>query len=515
MFITYRRINGIEYGYLEESYRKDGRVCKKSLGCLGRVLDKERCIFRNRKYGVYRYELSTNTRSMPPADFVESKKDCASRYRGELREKKILQFGDVYFLDSLLDLTGLRKCIEAAGTACTDLLTVMIFYYLIEDDAPEYAEIWYRGSYAGELYPEARPSILRISSMLEALGNEQCCRAFFEAYFSKLQRLGASGRAVMLDCSIVPNSARLPLTALSHHDGSISAELRLICAADPAAGLPLYLKYVPGNAVDVQALKSTTAYLQEQGAEIDFAVLDAGSGALEDGYSLLENGIDFISRLEESSDIYQSVFKEHSDSLCEAEHVVKFNQRIFFIKKVPYNCSGRTLYVFLCRDAAQQAIEQQLLLDSLSRAEDADILDKESLVSSLKRSGTFMLLSSCDLKESAVLPAWYTRQEFEQLFGLSASRAALTVPAVQSEDVFRGYLLLSFIAAVLTVKIRMLLGSESGFTVKSALKELRLINCKVYDKSVVPQDFTSRAAEILSLCGVKRPQAEITRSARG
>ena len=53
MFIEYNKINSIEYGRLRMSVRKGANVSHKGCITLGRVIDKNRLIFKSRKYGTY------------------------------------------------------------------------------------------------------------------------------------------------------------------------------------------------------------------------------------------------------------------------------------------------------------------------------------------------------------------------------------------------------------------------------------------------------------------------------
>ncbi len=68
MFIEYNKINGIEYGRLRMSVRKSANVSHKGCITLGRVIDKNRLIFKSRKYGTYQYDISTGKRMSPSED---------------------------------------------------------------------------------------------------------------------------------------------------------------------------------------------------------------------------------------------------------------------------------------------------------------------------------------------------------------------------------------------------------------------------------------------------------------
>jgi hypothetical protein len=61
-------INGVEYANISEPIR-EGEKVRKTYENLGRVLDKERGIFQNRKRGVFTYSVEKGY-GKPPVDFV-------------------------------------------------------------------------------------------------------------------------------------------------------------------------------------------------------------------------------------------------------------------------------------------------------------------------------------------------------------------------------------------------------------------------------------------------------------
>ena len=106
MYITYSTKKGIEYATLCVSTRDGKNVLKKRTN-LGRVLDKERGIYRNRKMGVFTYDLATNSYGNPPAEFVPPER--------KRKESLILDFGDAFFVDNFIRAKGLRPVIDAIG----------------------------------------------------------------------------------------------------------------------------------------------------------------------------------------------------------------------------------------------------------------------------------------------------------------------------------------------------------------------------------------------------------------
>ena len=60
MYIGYDIKNGVKYAKICKSYREGGKVKTKQVS-LGRVVDEKAGIYRNRKRGVFTYDLKTDT----------------------------------------------------------------------------------------------------------------------------------------------------------------------------------------------------------------------------------------------------------------------------------------------------------------------------------------------------------------------------------------------------------------------------------------------------------------------
>jgi hypothetical protein len=66
MFLSYDKKHNNLYAKIVTSTRQ-GQKIHKEYTCLGLVLDKEKGIYRNRKYGIFRYDIATNTYDFNPA----------------------------------------------------------------------------------------------------------------------------------------------------------------------------------------------------------------------------------------------------------------------------------------------------------------------------------------------------------------------------------------------------------------------------------------------------------------
>ena len=77
--------------------QKKGKHVKKTSVNLGRVLDRERGIFQNRKMGVFTFSIKKGY-GKPPVDFVPDVQFNMGK------AKLILDFGDSFFIDELLNV---------------------------------------------------------------------------------------------------------------------------------------------------------------------------------------------------------------------------------------------------------------------------------------------------------------------------------------------------------------------------------------------------------------------------
>ena len=157
-----------------------GCVKKKSGPNLGRVLDKERGIYQSKERGIFTFDLATNTYGKPPQSYVSNVR------RKNAREKLIVDYGDAFLFDSLLDKFGLRQALQSLGYGNPDSLGALLLYYILQKRSNLHAATWYEGSFARILYPKANLTSQRISDLLESIGKEDNMRAFFNAYLSVL-----------------------------------------------------------------------------------------------------------------------------------------------------------------------------------------------------------------------------------------------------------------------------------------------------------------------------------------
>ena len=496
MHIVYHQAGNGLYARLAESYRDGDRVLKRTTN-LGRVLDKEQGIYQNRERGIYKFDISTlkysavNNKDIPSSCIVDI----------PLKEKLILDFGDTYLVDQFLANSGLKVAIDAIECRNQDTLYSMICYYILCSQSNCHASSWYEGNYARIIYPEAKLSSQRISEFLSDIGEETVYRQFFAEYIRYFTNHTSDGENILIDSTGLPNSIHFPLTAVSNHNGEISEEVRLVFVTQQETGMPIYFRYCPGNVIDVSTLIRTMKELKQNGVDTKFAILDAGYYDDENIEELYANGISFITRLKENRNIYKSIVSEHLDTLETKENFVRYNDRYVYIKRV--DCElipGKKAYAYIGLDIARKGSESKKLFKSAKarKLSDSDVYEL------MNKQGIFIIVSSRPIAKEKILPIYYTRQQVEQIFDIGKNYADMLPLRVQSEETFRGHLLLTFIATIV-VKLMQDKLIDSPYNPISMFMNLRNLKCKIYEDKLITSEPFKKANDCYKIFGIKCP----------
>jgi len=495
MFIAYDIKSGVEYAKICTSIR-EGKKVKKTYTNLGKVLDRELCIFQNRKLGVFTYSIEKGY-GKAPVDFVPD----MQMKKGKI--KLILDFGDSFFIDELLKKSGFSKAIDKIRYGNPDTLKAMLSYYVLCSMANCNAADWFEGNYARILYPKANLTSQRISDFLAAIGDEYTEREFFKAYldflFQKESNIKDTG--ILIDSTGLPNDIHFPLTAISNHNGTISNEVRLIYVTQQDTGMPIYFRYCPGNVIDTSTLIRTMAELKESGVNTKFAILDAGYYSDENIRHLYENKVSFITRLRENRKFYKSLVSEHLPDIQDKSNFVSYNSRYAYIKCVECELvEGLKGYAYIGLDIYRKSSESHKLFQKAKSKK----LSNDDVYERMQNQGIFILVSSRRIAKDKILPTYYTRQQIEQIFDIGKNYAEMLPVRVQNEDTFRGHLLLTFMATILCKMVQAEL-KETKLNPQSMFLNLRNHKCKVYEHAIITQEAFKKASDCYKLFDIECP----------
>lgn len=525
MYIAYRTSNGKTYAYLAECNRDGQQIEKKYLENLGRVLDKEKGIYRNRERGVFTYDLATGTYGTAPADFIEPPKRKQGKYlnvAGKKRSRLCLEFGNSFFLDAFLKNAGFYQVIDAVGYGNTDTLRALVFYYLLSQQPNSHAADWYGLNYVKTLFPNAAVSSQRISEALAEIGTQESKRGFFSAYYSFIKKRGKKGPkqkdakntnafcdgddgcgGILIDSTGLPNSSHMSVTAISNHNGTVSEEARLIYVVQQGTGFPLFFSYIAGNVVDASTIKNTVAHLKKNGVDTSFAILDAGYYNGINADALFAAKISFMTRVHSNNRIFTDAVRDHRGSLECRENFVTYNGRFYYIKRIEcligQKCD-KAAYAYLGLDISMRDQQKKRLHEKLSDTH----MDDGIIYDSMENYGLFMLVSSRPVATGKVLPLYYTRNRIEEVFRVDKGKGKLLPLRMSTEDVFCGHLMLTFITTVVLVLLQEKLAGTT-FTSSAMFEELRHQQGIVYDDAIVPSIAVKKMNDIYKLFKIKCP----------
>ena len=514
MYINYNTVNGIEYGTLTSSVRSGHKVGKSDQVYLGRVIDKERGIFKSRDRGLFTYDLKTNTFGSVPAEYETPSLQRKTKY--PRRAVLVVSFGDIFLLDEYLRKSGLQQAVDAIGYRNPDTLKALLAFYILTSHANCHAEDWWELTYARYLYPKAQMASQRISEALADIGSEDAKRSFFREYIKFLEAFSPSPASegiddgILIDSSGLPNAVHFPLAEVNNHNGVISQEVRLIYVVQQRTGLPLFFRYVAGNVIDVSTITRTIAELKANGVNTKFAILDAGYYTEVNADALIDAGVSFMARMKSNFKVYQRTVKNHLPGLESKENAVLYNKRLVYVKCIPCRIGkkeDKPAYAYLCKDMTMRHEQEKKLIE---RAGD-ESLSGADIFDDLQKQGVFVLITTRKVSKDNLLPLYYMRDQVEKIFELCKQEGKILPVNVENENTFRGHLMMTFIAAAV-LKLMSDKLSKTSLTMESMFMILHEQHALVYDEEFITTEPVKKMNEAYKALKLHCPE-KITRQA--
>jgi len=467
-FIRYKTFGKQEYAYQIKSYwdSKTQRPKQKTL-YLGVVVDKSKEIFEKRL-------------SLPK------------------QEKLILDFGDSYFIKEFFEKVKFSKLIEEVFEDKKDFFLSLINYRLCYPSAMRFSKTWFEGNYAKICYPNVDLSSQRISDFLKLLGDENLQRKFFKQYIPKYAE---SNEGIIIDATSLPNQIHMPITQWGLSGEEIDKQIRFLLVVDKKNSMPLFFRYFAGNIVDVSILKNTIKELQKFGIKENYVYMDAGFFSEDNILELYEQEINFLTRLPSLRTIYKELILSEVKNIERYENALQYGKRALFIKQKRINLFGKDAFAYIVLDPERKGREtKNFLLQNIKNKENTI----EELEYDMMKRGIMILVSSFNLKNENVVPAYYVRQTAEKLFGFSKDDLSLLPLRVHNEESLRGFLFMQFVTLIAFVHIKNKLGREHN--VEEILLKLRNLKCKVYDDEIIICEPNKQQKEILGKLDILMPK---------
>ena len=472
---------------------------------LGRVLDREKGIYKSKDRGVFSFDPDTGEFGAVPENYVPPISTDARK-----RNHVSVDFGDTFFMDSFLHSSGLMDIIDQVHYGNPDTLHAMVLFYTLSGLANCDAIHWYEGNIVRLLYPKANLTSQRISDFLSSIGTPEKQMDFQKAYLGYVLEHYKQDRNILIDSSGLPNNIHFPYTCWNIHNGKASNEARLIFVVQRSTGIPLYYRAVPGNIVDISTLERVFLHLDSLGIDISSCIMDAGYNSgdnLDLFYDEKHNcKIGFITRIGSGDEAFKSMIRNEMGTLDAKENLVQFEDRYLFIKKKPIMVGSKKdnpAWLYLGLDLARMSDEQHKLLKRARK----NSLTTDEVYEALQAEGLFGVLSGTDIPCEELLPTYYLRQAAEQIFDIAKNYTKLLPLRVRNEATFQGHLLLSFVASC-AVKMIQLRLKEANLFFGSRLACLRNQKCTIYANRIVTDVPQKEANDSYKALGIICP-AEI------
>lgn len=514
-YIQYKNQHGIEYGSYRVSYwDANEKRHKKKIEHLGRVLDKERLIFKDREHGVYQFDIETKSFNKVP-DGIElpkiERKPRAKKEKVVKESCEVLTYGHELAVEEIIK-KRLKDALEGLNEVNVDALCAMLCYYTLGSKNCDDLDSWYTFSFVKHLYPDLKLSSQRKSEILAELGTEENRRLFFRNYFKHIKdKTGNKVTRVAIDSTGLTNFSKLFQTAISNHGGKFNNEMRMLYVVEESLGYPIYFKLFPGNVIDSKTLARTLDELKEFGLEPEYVVVDAGYMSKEDVSLFEEHKIQFLSRMPAIRKTYHTLVEQCLDITHDPNNAVKYNDRLVYMKAMPCVIDGLNDeqiegYAYVCRDLTTYADE----VDRAHRSFLAGDLTAEGVSKVTKTGGFFVLFTNNKQEASSesILAAYYARQHAEQTFDVAKNMSNLLPLKVHKQDTLLGHLLLSFMSVVVLKEIQAAV-KGTNISARKALSDLRNLRIKTYEgyaRTEEPQRGANLVFKYLNItCPVRVP----------
>lgn len=498
--ISFYSVKGQLYAKIAaSSYRENGRIKKRNDGVyLGRVIDRDNLVFFNREHGIYRFDPDSG-------DIIPAGEDYVSdTVRDKRKRERIhLDFGDSYLLSEVIRKMKYDSVIDSLPYRNKDTLNAMIQYYVLQDKANCHAHIWYDGSFANQLYPNANISSQRISDFLRSIGRMDNVQVFFRNHIAWIKENICDDPAVLIDSTGLPNNIHFPLTAVSNHNGKISREVRMVTAVQRDSGYPLMFRAVPGNITDVSTITYSIQELFMHEVRTDFVLIDAGYFTAENIDQLYESEIEYLTRLPaRNRTLCSEILDKCLPELRKEKNLCRYQDRFVYISdtEVKAGTKGQKAYAYLGYDIDRASDESHKALKNAAKGK----ITERELQKKLDDAGLFIIISSLPFRKEEILPTYYIRQTIEQYFDIQKGMSKLTPLRVQDEDALMGHLVLSMIAATINIYIMNVMKKYSDNR-EAMFMTLRNQKCLVYKTQINASEAQSIGTEYYSKFGIRMP----------
>ena len=486
MFIRYRKIGKSTYAYEVKAYwdPKLGKP-KQKTRYLGKVVD-------------------------------EKKKKVEKVLYTKHREKRILDFGDVYLLSHVYRNSGLEKIIDTSFPRLSFFMKTFIFNRIIQPLPLKSLYYWASTNALREEGDISQLTSQNITDMLAEIGNEERMREFLERY---LKEYASTAPTLLMDITAMPTLISSMLTEWGYADSGIEHKIGLLLVSERDTRLPLFFKLVPGNWTSVSLLDETLDELRAYKISEPFLVLDRGFFSAENLERVKNREIGFIIGLPASTTLFGTLVEEVVPTIQAPSNAFMFNGSYHFggVKRVRVEAISLYAYVILNPERKtreekklySEILERIAYLESRKRKRKvsgrfvefkygrAKMKEKE-IEEELRKKGVMILLSTKRMTCAEALELYYSKDVIEKSFRYFKSDLDLLPARVHREDGLRAYVLLMFLSLYLLLQLKRV---KLPMSLAEAFLLLRMVKKKIFDEASVVVGVGKEQEEIFEKFG--------------
>lgn len=379
--------------------RKGGQSRKDGQFYLGKVIDKEKNIFYKRGEGYYVFNPEDQSKQpIEPDDIPPYSGPVDKRER---EQSVCCSFGGPYFLSRFIPSIEYGHVLDMLNISNRDTLYSLLHYYLLTDAADMHAEYWYKNSYTSFLYPKANLASQRISDFYKAVGSDNNRRTFLAEHIRYLTGSTDDEYYVLIDSTGCPNACDIPITKVSRHENDVNIEFRVIAVVQQSTGLPVYYEIIPGNVVDISTVDNVIRKLGLYGCKVKYVLGDAGYCCPATMERLVLSGIDFMTRMNPTYNLYKDTVALHYQELAESEdtNTVRYRGRLVNVIKIKSvigtdkeSGEKKSGFIYLCRDIQSYHSKANHLM----KARYAKNMTSSEILKATEKFGVFAIVSTLD-----------------------------------------------------------------------------------------------------------------------
>jgi len=482
---------------------------------------------KNRKTGkTYIYETTSvwdkelkQPRQISRYIGIAKKKGEIQLKKEKPRVKVAQSFGDVYFLKEIAKQLKLNVCLnEIFGEKIGSQLLELAIFKAIKSDSFYLYEDW----------SEAKPidntlSSQDISKILSELEPYE--------FFKKWCELNNKQSVVYYDITSISTYSAYNLLAERgyNRDKENLNQLNLGIVSSAEDELPLFYNLYPGSISDVSTLDNVLKFTKLYKLKDIIFVLDCGFFSQSNIKNLLKNKVNFIVRLNPSTNEYKRLVSEFEEI---STNIISLNKEGYYYEKEIVKFKGEKVVAFTFHSESKKAFEFNKSSNKLNEVDEylkdnnakdlKEYLEKHSLknffnedctkkikpqiAKELQSMGKFVLLPNpCKTSALKILTHYRNREHSEKIFDNLKTELGYDRLRTHSTKSAQGTIFVSFIAVILYTNI-ISKTKNLKLTVPEILNSLaNLQKFCVSDKEYFFSEITRKNKNIFENFGIESP----------